>query len=363
MTPPLTNASGHGKIEERSRWTWARIRRGILRRLNNRTMDARDRIFLPVAAAGGALASLFYATVGGAFHGEHAAVARGRLRYRREANRASRHFYKLRRNTHRLEKGLVMRPRRVTFAEDYIGETVDCYASLVNLAERDPDLVDADELQWSHDVLTNYFDVVGHTRRIDMARSHFAAAAEPASVKRESQFAPYARDLSASAPVSYADLAALSQRRRSVRWYLPRRVPHELIDRALDIAAQAPSACNRQPFEFRVIDDPAVLETVSRIPLGTGGFAHNLPALAVVVGKLRAFANERDRHLIYIDGALASMAFIYALETLGLSSCCLNWADIGSRERQIARALDLGSDERVVLLIAFGYPDPAGLVP
>ena len=36
------------------------------------------------------------------------------------------------------------------------------------------------------------------------------------------------------------------------------KVPREGIDQAMRAAAQSPSACNRQPFEFRVFDDPVL---------------------------------------------------------------------------------------------------------
>jgi nitroreductase len=82
----------------------------------------------------------------------------------------------------------------------------------------------------------------------------------------------------------------------------------------------------------------------------------------VVVGRLRNFADERDRHLIYIDSALAAMGFILALETLGLSSCMINWPDLPDKEGQMATLLALEPDERPVFLIAVGYADPSGKV-
>lgn len=345
------------------RLTPDRIRRGIARRIRNRSTQVRDFIFMPVASAGEWLASLYYATFSREFFREHVAVARGRSRYRKESSEANRHFYKLRRNVHRLEKGLVMRPRRATFAADYIGETVTCYSRLVELAARAPESVDERELRWSRDVLKEYFAVVGHGRDIDRARTAFTATPEPSLTSGDTLYVPHQRDLSEPPTVSYDDLLALSQRRRSVRWYLPTPVPHEVIDRALEVAVQSPSACNRQPFEFRIVDDPELVARVSRLPGGTGGFGHNLPALAVIVGKLRAFAKERDRHLIYIDGGLAAMAFMYAIESQGLASCSINWPDSAAEDREMRRVLSLAPDERVVMLIAFGYPDPDGMVP
>ena len=54
-------------------------------------------------------------------------------------------------------------------------------------------------------------------------------------------------------------LRELAERRRSVRWFADRPVPHDLIDKALEVGLQAPSACNRQPFAFRFFDDPELV--------------------------------------------------------------------------------------------------------
>src|SRR5690606_32285683 len=172
---------------------------------------------------------------------------------------------------------------------------------------------------------------------------------------------PYRR-LDGRPEISIDDLAALAKRRRSVRWFEPRPVPRAMIDRALEVALQSPSACNRQPFVFHVFDEPTLVQQVCEIPMGTKGYRHNIPAIAVIVGRQRAYFSERDRHLIYIDGSLAAMGFMYALEVQGLSSCPINWPDIEEKEQQMADLIGLGPDERPVMLVAIGYPDLEGLV-
>ena len=128
------------------------------------------------------------------------------------------------------------------------------------------------------------------------------------------------------------------------------------------MATEAPSSCNRQAFRFRFFEDPDAIQRVARLAPGTGGFAHNIPMLAVILGDLSAYHGERDRHGIYIDASLASMSFMLALETLGLSSCALNWPDVAWRERKMARVLALRPHERVIMLMAIGHADPDGLV-
>ena len=62
--------------------------------------------------------------------------------------------------------------------------------------------------------------------------------------------------------------------------------------------------------------------------------------------------------LVYIDGSLAAMQLMLALESLGLSSCSINWPDVEERERQLAKILGLAYQERTVMLLAVGYADP-----
>lgn len=276
-------------------------------------------LVLPWFAHSPLLSSIYYAFISSAFHREHYSVVYGKLKYAEELKLAKNSDFLLRRNIHRLEKGLLMRPRRDIFAKDYIEETVKSYKNAL-LANQN-EVTTNSELQWAYDVLKQYFSIVGSEPIIDKARKIFFELAPLAS---NNQCVPYKRDLASSLTVDYEQFLALSYRRRSVRWYLQKPVPRDLIDNAIKAAALSPSACNRQPFEFRIFDEPELVQKVASIPMGTKGFNHNFPAIIVVVGKLRAYFSERDRHIIYIDASLASMSLMYAFESLGLSSCPIN---------------------------------------
>ncbi len=316
--------------------------------------------FLRRAPARGWAALVYYTFLVRSFRREQRAAFAGKKEHLVAAGVDPVRFT-LRRNIHRLEKALIMRPRRSVFARDYIGETVAAYRKVLE-SDRTND-ARVLELKWFGDVLTQYFDAVGEDSTVDQARQEFRTlhplpTCEPSS-------APYSRATleSQPCPVSFEQLHELFRRRRSSRWFLDRPVPRELVDQAIVAALQAPSACNRQPFEFRVLDDPELRRTVARIPAGTAGFADNLPMVIVVVGKLNAYFDERDRHVIYIDGALASMSLMLALVTLGLASCPLNWPDVEVRELAMERALGLRAWERPIMLIGVGYPDPTGGIP
>ncbi len=324
-----------------------------------RVYVAVNRFVLEIVGASRIFVHLYYFFAFLTFNREQSAVWRGRRDYYRLKNRPKVSHVGLRRNIHRLEKALIMQPRRAVFAADYIVETVEFYRSMTAEVRKNPEAFDAAELAWSHDVLNEYFAAItGQNDKIETARALFASteptAETPERVPRPKQ------QLST---ISYDDLMALAMQRRSVRWYEQREVPRELLDKAMLVARQSPTACNRLPYEFRIFDEPEKVRRVVSMPFGTAGFADNVPTVIAVVGKLEAYFSPRDRHAIYVDSSLAVMGFIYALETLGLSSTIINWPDLEPLERSMQKLLGLKTSERVIMLIAVGYADPEGLVP
>ena len=316
---------------------------------------------LRIFSSNGFLGSVYFSLFSRRFYGEHHAVLSGRLRYYEDLQGGGRSSPQLRRNIHRLEKGLVMKPRRPVFAEGFILETVQAF----DRARTTPEY-SVEELRWASDVLEEYFSVVSDTTVIKKARLAFAAPGDtPAAPDdgRQHRSKPYPRSSSPAPAMSFEDLHSLFVRRRSVRWYLQKQVPAELICKAIDAAAQAPSACNRQPFRFIVSTQQEWASRIAECAGGTAGFSQQLPAIIVVVGDLSAYPLERDRHLIYIDASLANMQLMLAAETLGLSTCPINWPDVDSAEQRIRELLKLPAHERVIMLVAIGYGDPASGVP
>lgn len=300
------------------------------------------------------LVRLYYVLVP-AFVAEQVVVFRGMRAYKDGGKTSQGRRARLTRYTHTLEKGLISRPRREIFALDCIKTVV---GDLVELwddqNENEP------TLQWSADVLATYFQVVESHPIIDRARALYEE--KVGSTREVGKRSPFSRDL-AKRLVSYAQFNELCHYRRSTRWFLPTPVPRDVIDQAIIAAGQSPSACNRQPFFFWVMDDPDIVRRFAGIPGGTKGFSQNFVTLIAVIGDLSCYYSERDRHVIYIDGSLAAMTFVLALETLGIASCIINWPDVAAQDRQATEVLPLKPWQRIIMLIAVGYADPTGMVP
>ncbi|WP_079890600.1 nitroreductase family protein [Halorubrum sp. AJ67] len=262
------------------------------------------------------------------------------------------------RNIHRIEKGLSMPERRDIFADGYIVETVEYlirYRELVDSSSHP-------QVTWAIDVLNEYFEVVEYNSEIKEAKEHFKNNfGEDESVTNEK--IPRSRERVEHNIPSYENFRQLTNQRSSTRWFESTDVSDEVLDKAIEAAAQSPSACNRQSFEFKIYKQEKDIDRLTDLAIGVAGYENNIPCMVALVGKHRAYHTDRDRHIIYIDASLAAMSFQFALETLGLASCCINWPVIPKKEKEISNILGLSPDEEVVMLMAVGHPDPNKMVP
>jgi len=311
------------------------------------------------------LSSLYYLFSGG-FSREHQSVLQGRIAYHASLDSITDSFTLLRRNTHRLEKGLIMRPRRRLFAEGFILETVQAYRDAIILNS-----INQSEIKWATDVLDEYFTVVSFSQVISKARDIYTKSRRVGEIEIhelglpcvDGKYKPYKYTEIIESKVTFDSIKKLFAQRRSVRWYEEKKVSLELVQQAADIASLAPSACNRQPYRFVFCNTRDKAIEIAKCAGGTRGFAENIPAIIAIVGDLSAYPFDKDRHLIYIDGSLAAMQLMLALETLGLSSCSINWPEDEYSERRIRKIIELKDYERVVMLLTVGYADHTGGIP
>jgi len=284
-------------------------------------------------------------------------IVQRKIPYRLQAFRAGIHSHKsnptnyfiLRRNIHRIEKGIANTTRHEVFAEKYILQTTKALKQLC-MKKGEQDI----SCQWGLAVLQEYFRVCKHTSKVQEAENLFSSI----TIEPENKFQLYNASERPPLTVEYDALHALAQRRRSVRKFLSTPVPFKEVQKAMKIAALSPSACNRQPFSFLYFDDPDLSKQIAQIAGGAQLQESNLPGIIVVVCQYRAFSEEYDMETPVIDSSLATMSFLLALETIGISSICINWPQLPHNEQRIRSIITLEPDECITLLIGIGYPHP-----
>ena len=156
------------------------------------------------------------------------------------------------------------------------------------------------------------------------------------------------------------DFLSLAKARQSDRAYdTTRPVEAEKLERILEAACLAPSACKAQPWRVVVITDSGLSEKVGKAAAGLGmnKFAATAPVHILIVEESANFTSilggkVKDKHFPLIDIGIAAAHISLAAEDEGLGSCILGWFD----EKEIKKLTGIPSSKRLLLDITIGYP-------
>ena len=141
--------------------------------------------------------------------------------------------------------------------------------------------------------------------------------------------------------------------RRSIRRFTDQKISQEQIRQLVTAAMYAPSAVNRQPWHFVVIDDPARMDKIMEVHPHARMLQTASHAIVVCGDELL----QHDDGYWVVDCGAATQNLLLAAFTLGLGAC---WVGLHPREeRKIAfsRLLHLPSHVKPFALVALGYPD------
>lgn len=144
--------------------------------------------------------------------------------------------------------------------------------------------------------------------------------------------------------------------RRNVRTYLPDPVAAADLDRIAEAAWRAPSAGNRQHWNFIIVTDREQLQALSTVWQGATHIAGAAAAIALVVPQ---YEEERGRLISQYDLGQATYAMMVAAADLGIGTGHASVSD-QARAREI---LGVPDDHDVAFLIGVGYPADRPLKP
>jgi nitroreductase len=144
--------------------------------------------------------------------------------------------------------------------------------------------------------------------------------------------------------------------RRNVREYEDRPIPPADLDRILEAGWRAPSASNRQKWDFIVTTDRKQLEELGTVWQGARHLPGSAAAIILVVPEPE---NERFKTIDQYDLGQATYAMMVAAADLGIGS---GHSAVGDQD--LARALLGFPEDRFCLAIMpLGYPADRPLVP
>lgn len=174
------------------------------------------------------------------------------------------------------------------------------------------------------------------------------------------------------------DVMEVIYQRRAVRSYRNEPVEEAVVRGLLDAAIQAPSAMNSQPWSFAIIQDRALLRSLSdrakahllqahggdprigryRDVLSDPGFDifYGAPTLIVICAGAHGFFPMEDC-------SLAGENLMLAAVGKGLGTCCIGWARPLLNLTEIKAELGIPADFTPVLPIIVGYPSATPTAP
>ena len=134
--------------------------------------------------------------------------------------------------------------------------------------------------------------------------------------------------------------------RRSIRSYDDKEIPKDVLEKIVEAGRQSPSAANRQPYRFIIVDDS---ELKQELPGRFSRFIQKAPVVIVGCANIKALLTGK---WATIDTTIALENMILAAWSLGVGSC---W--IGSfNEKKVKDLLKIPKAWKVVALVSLGYP-------
>lgn len=148
------------------------------------------------------------------------------------------------------------------------------------------------------------------------------------------------------------DFYDVIRKRRSIRGYRNDLIPDESLDRIAEAVSLAPSACNLQPWSFRVVFDPELREKICSCY--TRDWLKQAPAIVLALGNYEeCWKRPEGTPIIDIDIGIAMEHFVLAAQAEGLSTCWICAYEIG----KMNRALNIMSPWSILAISPLGYSD------
>ena len=134
--------------------------------------------------------------------------------------------------------------------------------------------------------------------------------------------------------------------RRSIREYKTDLIPRDDLMQILEAGRQAPSAANRQPWHFIVVEDPAQRRRVATV-CGNQMWMAEAPVILVAVGR-----PDVNAKWYRVDVAIALQNMVLAARSLGYGTC---W--VGAFEpEELKEACGIPEKLEVVACTPLGVP-------
>lgn len=143
--------------------------------------------------------------------------------------------------------------------------------------------------------------------------------------------------------------------RASVRKYKKDAIPDSLMEKVLRAGMAAPTAMNKQPWRFVVINERALLDSINRQMPNV--HCQDCPAAILVCGDMEKAIEGEGRDYWIQDTSAATENILLAAHALGLGTVWCGLTPISERVAWMKRFLNIPAGIEPLGIICIGWPD------
>lgn len=262
--------------------------------------------------------------------------------------------------THSIEKGLCIRETRPGFGIAKIKMIIERIDEGV---KNNKDFISDTSVQMAYDAILEYInwnDAIGfHSDEIEYIRKWHLNIGKDCSSNEKKMGGTKKFQFK---PVNIEDIENLFSNRHSSRVFLNQEVPKDLIVKAIKLAKQCPSACNRQATRLYVVNHKKK-KIFSEWLSGTGGFDEEIKEFILVCAKTSAYMPQEYQQYEVSTGIFVGYLTL-ALQAYGIGSCVIQRDVLNTKAwRKIANKLNIPYDEQIVCILGCGIQDTSYPVP
>ncbi len=148
-------------------------------------------------------------------------------------------------------------------------------------------------------------------------------------------------------------------KRRSIRKYLDKPVPKEMIQEIINAARLAPSGNNTQPSKYFIIEDELTKKRLSDKETIKDKWVYEAPLIIVCCTNPNSYSkslkewDDPNEIRAIRDLSIASSYLDLRATELGLGTCYCGWV----KEKELKEILNIPSDFLIPYVITVGFPN------
>jgi len=157
---------------------------------------------------------------------------------------------------------------------------------------------------------------------------------------------------------STAPFDLFSESRFSVRNFSNEELSVNEVLASIELAKNAPSACNRQSWRTYIVVNKKQIEEILFVQGGNRGFGHLINKLILVTGEVGLFRGQGERNQVFVDGGIYAMNLLYALHFNKVGACILNCSNSLEKDAELRSLTPIKETEAFIAIIGCGnLPD------